>query len=185
MGSKELKMFRTVARLITSATQTTFKFPHIQRVPQATAVRQSSTTQSTGFEVKAPVTSQVKTLTEHEENALWEEQMKDLWWGKTSAEEFDHWEMRQTINYMAVDDCIPQPESIISILKGCRNLNDYGLAVRFLETVRLKNGKDKVHQHWPWIMAQIGPEMEKMGISTLEEMGYDDPELWLEPVDDM
>jgi hypothetical protein len=48
----------------------------------------------------------------------------------------------------------------------------------------LKGGKKK-NVIWPYIMQEIGPTMEELGISTLKEMGYEEPELWLENVDDM
>lgn len=98
--------------------------------------------------------------------------------------QFDGWELRQLINFVAADDGVPEPEIIIEVLKGCRNNNDYALATRFLEVVRLKGG-NKMSETWPYIMQEIGPTMQELGISTLKEMGYEEPELWLENVDDM
>ncbi|XP_048733917.2 cytochrome c oxidase subunit 5A, mitochondrial [Ostrea edulis] len=106
------------------------------------------------------------------------------WLQKNNYSQFDGWELRQLINYIAADDGVPEPEIIIEVLKGCRNQNDYALAIRFLEVVRLKGGKKK-GVIWPYIMQEIGPTMEELGISTLKEMGYEEPELWLENVDDM
>lgn len=38
---------------------------------------------------------------------------------------------------LQADDGVPEPEIIIEVLKGCRNNNDYALAIRFLEVVRV------------------------------------------------
>lgn len=106
------------------------------------------------------------------------------WLEKNNYAQFDGWELRQLINFVAADDGVPEPEIIIEVLKGCRNNNDYALATRFLEVVRLKGG-NKMSETWPYIMQEIGPTMQELGISTLKEMGYEEPELWLENVDDM
>nr|XP_022333375.1 cytochrome c oxidase subunit 5A, mitochondrial-like [Crassostrea virginica]XP_022333376.1 cytochrome c oxidase subunit 5A, mitochondrial-like [Crassostrea virginica] len=106
------------------------------------------------------------------------------WLQKNNYAQFDGWELRQLINFVAADDGVPEPEIIIEVLKGCRNNNDYALAIRFLEVVRLKGG-NKMSEIWPYIMQEIGPTMQELGISTLKEMGYEEPELWLEKVDDM
>ena len=37
----------------------------------------------------------------------------------------------------------------------------------------------------PWYYQEIGPTMKELGIPTLEELGYDKPELWKEDVLDM
>lgn len=103
------------------------------------------------------------------------------WLEKNNYAQFDGWELRQLINFVAADDGVPEPEIIIEVLKGCRNNNDYALAIRFLEVVRLKGG-NKMSEIWPYIMQEIGPTMQELGISTLKEMGYEEPELWLENV---
>ncbi|CAF4360515.1 unnamed protein product, partial [Rotaria magnacalcarata] len=38
---------------------------------------------------------------------------------------------------------------------------------------------------WPWILQEIRPTLNQLGLSTPEELGYDKPELALKSVDDM
>lgn len=101
-----------------------------------------------------------------------------------SRPDIDHWEVRKAINDLSGEDIIPEPKIIVEALKACRRLNDYSLAVRYLESVQWKcgNKKDKI---WPWIHQEIKPTLEELGILTPEEMGYDTPELAMKSVYDM
>jgi len=38
---------------------------------------------------------------------------------------------------------------------------------------------------WPWLVQQIKPTLDDLGVPTPEEIGYDKPELYLEDVMDM
>jgi cytochrome c oxidase subunit 5a len=81
-------------------------------------------------------------------------------------------------------DLIPEPEIISACLQACRRVNDHSLAVRYLEAIRYKsNGVS--NQVWPWILQEIRPTLDKLGISTPEDLGYDKPELALKSVDDL
>ncbi|BFZ02443.1 hypothetical protein BsWGS_05482 [Bradybaena similaris] len=92
--------------------------------------------------------------------------------------EIDHWEIRKAMNDLTAEDLVPEPRIIIAALKACRRLNDYSLAVRYLEAVQWKCGSKK-STIWPWIHQEIKPTLAELGISTPEEMGYDKPELAL------
>ncbi|KAF6037358.1 COX5A [Bugula neritina] len=81
-------------------------------------------------------------------------------------------------------DAIPDPNIITAVLKACRHQNDFPLALRFLETVQLKCGPHK-KVVWPWLVQQIKPTLDDLGVPTPEEIGYDKPELYLEDVMDM
>lgn len=70
---------------------------------------------------------------------------------------------------------------IIAALKACRRLNDYALAIRFLESVRLKSEIDS--SIYPYILQEISPTLQELGIDTPEALGFDKPELALEDVD--
>lgn len=78
-------------------------------------------------------------------------------------------------------DLVPEPKIICAALKACRRLNDFALAVRFLECVKDKGGSqaDKIY---PYILQEIRPTLDELGISTPEELGYDKPELAYESV---
>lgn len=70
---------------------------------------------------------------------------------------------------------------IVAALKACRRLNDYALAIRFLESVRIKSEIDK--SIYPYILQEISPTLQELGIDTPEGLGYDKPELALDDVD--
>lgn len=73
-------------------------------------------------------------------------------------------------------DNVPEPVIISAALRACRRLNDFALAVRFLETVKDKAGSE-VDKIYPYILQEIRPTLDELGISTPEELGYDKPEL--------
>lgn len=66
-------------------------------------------------------------------------------------------------------------------MKACRRINDYALAIRFLENVRVKSQID--NKIYPYILQEISPTLEELGIDTPEALGYDKPELALDDVD--
>jgi len=73
-------------------------------------------------------------------------------------------------------DNVPEPVIICAALRACRRLNDFALAVRFLESVKDKAGPH-VGEIYPYILQEIRPTLDELGISTPEELGYDKPEL--------
>lgn len=81
-------------------------------------------------------------------------------------------------------DLVPEPKIVVAALKACRRINDFALAVRFLEAVQAKCGP-KVGEIYPYILQEIRPTLTELGINTPEELGYDKPELALQSVYDM
>lgn len=81
-------------------------------------------------------------------------------------------------------DLIPQPNIITAALKACRRVNDYALAIRFLEAVKDKCGP-KIQEIYPYILQEIKPSLEELGIDTIEDLGYNKPELALKSVYDL
>ncbi|PSN45713.1 Cytochrome c oxidase subunit 5A [Blattella germanica] len=93
----------------------------------------------------------------------------------------DGWDCRQGINLLAGSDIILDPQGQIAILKACRRLHDYAMAVRYLESVKDKaNAADK--KIYPYILEEIRPLLDELGINTPEELGYDKPELQMQNV---
>lgn len=91
--------------------------------------------------------------------------------------DIDGWELRKGINDMQNFDLIPEPKIMIAVLKACRRVNDHSLAVRYLEAVQRKaNYKKEVVDY---LMNEIRPTLNELGISTPDEMGYNEPELAL------
>ena len=98
--------------------------------------------------------------------------------------EIDTWEIRRAIHDLVDYDAIPDPLIVCAGLRACRRLNDYALAIRFLEMVKFKCGPD-LKVYYPYILQEIRPTLDELGIETPEELGYDKPELALMDVEDI
>jgi cytochrome c oxidase subunit 5a len=98
--------------------------------------------------------------------------------------EIDGWEVRKAMNDLLGMDLVPDPKIINAGLKACRRVNDYALAIRWLEGVKDKCG-DKTNEIYPYIIQEIRPTLTQLGIETPEELGYHEPELALKSVYDM
>uniref|UniRef100_A0A348G665 Cytochrome c oxidase subunit 5A, mitochondrial n=1 Tax=Odontomachus monticola TaxID=613454 RepID=A0A348G665_ODOMO len=95
--------------------------------------------------------------------------------------DIDHWEIRKAMNDLAGMDLVPEPKIICAALRACRRLNDFALAVRFIESVKDKAGPH-VNTIYPYIVQEIKPTLDELGINTPEQLGYDEPELAVESV---
>lgn len=98
--------------------------------------------------------------------------------------DIDGWEIRKAMNDLAGMDLVPEPKIINAALRACRRVNDFALAVRFLETIKSKCGT-RVQEIYPYILQEIRPTLDELGVSTPEELGYDKPELALKNVYEM
>uniref|UniRef100_A0A0K8TTZ3 Cytochrome c oxidase subunit 5A, mitochondrial n=1 Tax=Tabanus bromius TaxID=304241 RepID=A0A0K8TTZ3_TABBR len=97
--------------------------------------------------------------------------------------DIDGWEVRKGMNDILGMDLVPDPKIIAAGLKACRRVNDYALAVRWLEGCKDKCG-DKKAEIYPYLINEIRPTLTELGVLTPEEMGYDHPELALKSVYD-
>lgn len=97
--------------------------------------------------------------------------------------DIDGWEIRKAMNDLTGMDLIPEPKIIIAAMKACRRVNDYAIAVRFLETIEHKTGPRK--DIWQYVLNEIKPAIDELGIDTPDKLGYDKPELALQSVYDM
>lgn len=95
--------------------------------------------------------------------------------------DIDQWLIRKGMNDLLGMDLVPDPKIIIAALKACRRVNDYALAIRWLEGCRDKCGNKK-DEIYPWLLKEIDPTLKELGILTPEEMGYGEPELALKTV---
>ncbi|XP_041368279.1 cytochrome c oxidase subunit 5A, mitochondrial-like [Gigantopelta aegis] len=93
----------------------------------------------------------------------------------------DGWEVRKAMNDLQGYDLIPEPRIIIAAMKACRRIDDYALAVRYLEAVKDKCGR-RVKEIWPYLHQEIKPTLDELGILTPDDMGYEKPELALKDV---
>uniref|UniRef100_A0A5K3F711 Cytochrome c oxidase subunit 5A, mitochondrial n=2 Tax=Mesocestoides corti TaxID=53468 RepID=A0A5K3F711_MESCO len=96
--------------------------------------------------------------------------------------DLDGWWMRKYLQDLHLEDIIPEPDIVVAIFKACRRLNDLALAIRYIETLRHKC--EVKPDLFPWLMNEVAPTMKELGIPTLEELGYDKPELYTLDYDD-
>lgn len=92
--------------------------------------------------------------------------------------DIDGWEIRKALSDLHGMDLIPEPKILIAALKAARRVNDFSLCVRILEAVKFKCGS-RVQEIYPYILQELRPTLDELGISTPEELGYDKPELAL------
>lgn len=98
--------------------------------------------------------------------------------------DIDGWEIRKAMNDLCGMDVVPEPKIINAALKACRRANDYALAARFVEALKDKCGS-RVKEIYPYLLQEIRPTLDELGINTPEELGYDKPELALKSVYEM
>ncbi|KAL0596994.1 Cytochrome c oxidase subunit 5A, mitochondrial [Plecturocebus cupreus] len=64
-----------------------------------------------------------------------------------------------------------EPKIIDAALRACRRLNDFASTVRILEAVKDKAGPHK--EIYPYVIRELRPTLNELGISTPEELGLD------------
>lgn len=101
-----------------------------------------------------------------------------------NRQDIDGWEIRKAMNDLAGMDLVPEPKIVNAALRACRRVSDFALAVRFLEAVKSKCG-GRVQEIYPYILQEIRPTLDELGVSTPEELGYDKPELAIKNVYEM
>lgn len=101
-----------------------------------------------------------------------------------NRQDIDGWEIRKAMNDLAGMDLVPEPKIINAALRACRRVSDFALAVRFLEAIKSKCGT-RVKEIYPYIIQEIRPTLDELGVSTPEELGYDQPELAIKNVYEM
>lgn len=98
-----------------------------------------------------------------------------------SRPDIDGWEIRKALQSLHSDDLVPDPAIVVAALKACRRVNDIALCIRFLEAIKFKAGGHK--EIYPYVIQEIKPTLEELGIPTPEELGWDKPELAFSDVD--
>merc|ERR1711893_116904 len=94
-----------------------------------------------------------------------------------NRKDIDGWEVRKAFGDLAGMDLIPEPTIVSAALRACRRLNDYSLTTRILEVVKIKCGDRP--EVYAYMLQELRPTLDELGISTPEELGYDKPELAL------
>ncbi|KAJ8028911.1 Cytochrome c oxidase subunit 5A, mitochondrial [Holothuria leucospilota] len=103
-----------------------------------------------------------------------DEQFDARWEAYFNKPDIDDWELRRGLNELHGHDLVPEPKIVIAALKACRRLNDSAMAVRLLEALKDKAGSHK--NIYPYILQEIRPTLDELGLSTPEELGLDKPD---------
>ena len=83
--------------------------------------------------------------------------------------DIDLWELRKGLNELYGHDLVPEPKIIVAMLQACRRLDDFGMTIRILEAVKDKSaGNSEIYNY---ILSEVKPTMEELGLSTPEELG--------------
>jgi len=78
--------------------------------------------------------------------------------------------MRKGLNELYGHDLVPEPKIVVAMLQACRRLNDYPLTIRILESLYEKAGGSS--EIYNYILSEIKPTMEELGLSTPEELDF-------------
>ncbi|XP_011673328.1 cytochrome c oxidase subunit 5A, mitochondrial [Strongylocentrotus purpuratus] len=144
-------MFRQVVTRIAGAVRSTVIPRNLQQPLAATQVR--------GYSAKVEET---------------DEQFDARWEAYFNRPDLDDWELRRGLNELHGHDLVPEPKIVVAALNACRRLNDSAMAIRTLEAIKDKAGSHK--NIYPYVLQEIRPTLEELGISTPEELGFDAPE---------
>jgi len=98
-----------------------------------------------------------------------EEQFDAMWTHFFNNPLLDRYELRRGLNIVHDFDMIPEPHLVETMFYACRRLNDYAMTVRILEGIKDKIPKDPIV--YQWMLQELGPCMEELGISTPDELG--------------
>ncbi|KFO37975.1 Cytochrome c oxidase subunit 5A, mitochondrial, partial [Fukomys damarensis] len=100
-----------------------------------------------------------------------DEEFDARWVTYFNKPDIDAWELRKGMNTLVGYDLVPEPKIIDAALRACRRLNDFASAVRILEVVKDKAGPHK--EIYPYVIQELRPTLNELGISTPEELGLD------------
>jgi cytochrome c oxidase subunit 5a len=148
-----------------------------------TAFRSASLNNTRALQQQIPVVTSVNRFMSSHEKKETDEEFDARYVAYFSRPDIDGWEIRKGMNNLIGMDLVPDPKIISAALKACRRVNDYALTIRFLEAIKFRCQVNK--ELYPYVLKEIKPTLDELGISTLEEMGYDKPELALKSVFDV
>uniref|UniRef100_A0A8C5E3W4 Cytochrome c oxidase subunit 5A, mitochondrial n=2 Tax=Gouania willdenowi TaxID=441366 RepID=A0A8C5E3W4_GOUWI len=100
-----------------------------------------------------------------------DEEFDARWVTYFNKPDIDAWELRKGMNTLIGYDLVPEPKILEAALKACRRLDDLASAIRILEAVKEKAGPHK--DIYPYLVQELRPTLDELGISTPEELGID------------
>ena len=94
------------------------------------------------------------------------------WVGFFNIPTLDEFELKQGFNdLLEMYDAVPEPEVFEAALRAAKRVNNFAIAVRIIEGINYKSGGDK--KIYNYIMEKLKPTLDELGISALEDLGYD------------
>ncbi|XP_018594375.1 cytochrome c oxidase subunit 5Aa [Scleropages formosus] len=100
-----------------------------------------------------------------------DEEFDARWVTYFNKPDIDAWELRKGVNTLVGYDLVPEPKILDAALRACRRLDDFASAVRILEVTKDKAGPHK--EIYPYVIQELRPTLEELGIPTPEELGID------------
>ena len=91
------------------------------------------------------------------------------WLAYFNQPDLDAWDLKKGVNELYGHDLVPEPKIIVAMLQAARRINDLSLAIRILEAVKSKAAGDK--EIYSYVLSEIRPTLEELGIRTPEELG--------------
>lgn len=98
-----------------------------------------------------------------------EEQFDAMWIHFFNNPLLDRYELRRGCNIVHDLDMIPEPYLVEQMFYACRRLNDYSMTIRIIEGIKNKIPKDPVV--YQWMLQELSPVMEELGIKTPDDLG--------------
>ena len=89
----------------------------------------------------------------------------------TFRKDIDDWEVRKGVNELYGHDLVPEPRIVNAMLRACRRLDDFAMAVRVLEMIKLKSDQSGDSEIYNYIIQSCKPTIDELGVSTVEDMG--------------
>jgi len=150
----------------------------LRSVPRLSALRTASRTKQTvlsGAAVNFKISQQVRFMSAPSTSDAEFDQRYEAFFNRA---DIDGWEIRKGMSDLVAMDLVPDPTIVAAALRACRRVNDYALTTRIMEIVKIKCA-DKESEIWPYMIQELKPTLDELGILTPTDMGYDQPELAL------
>uniref|UniRef100_A0A8I5UP22 Cytochrome c oxidase subunit 5A, mitochondrial n=1 Tax=Pongo abelii TaxID=9601 RepID=A0A8I5UP22_PONAB len=100
-----------------------------------------------------------------------DEEFDARWVTYFNKPDIDAWQLRKGMNTLVSYDLVPEPKIVDAALRAFRRLNDFASAVGILEAVKDKAGPHK--EIYPYVIQELRPTLNELGISTPEDLGLD------------
>ncbi|KAM3828293.1 cytochrome c oxidase subunit 5A, mitochondrial [Vipera latastei] len=137
----------------------------------ARLLRSCAATALRGLALRTPAAAVLPLRCYAHKAEITDEELDARWVMFFNKPDIDDWELRKGINTLVDADMVPEPKIIDAALRACRRLNDLATTIRILEMVKYKAGKYK--EIYPYVIQELRPTLNELGISTPEELDMD------------